>query len=436
MRQRRAHAGLGYEGVCDVLANTLRSRLRHDIFDQLIRDDDRVASLARLRTAMRSHVFKTSSVTLELDAIVARLDARTRRDGFHVLLEWHHTAYRFIEEEIPVLMLDYFQDLGIVERPAREVLPVLLDYYFLHLLGLCAMRAWDEGDPGQNLDRVSGLLADLQGPNGSGFQFMADVETLLFLAISGYEPDDLAYHRLLEKVESLDEFHRLKLALVAGPILGCHLRWGFSALYECDLDQMRVDNFVDYPWLFFAVATLVREYARLHRSGATGPGRDRVVEALLGGLTPDPAAFVGEAPASLAAYRTEHSQIRELLSRHREALLRDFEVHRPSATGYSPLGLLFNFPHNAVFAMVLMALRGDEGPHVPLNALLRGELQDDARLVAQRLTAYAAADPEQRGARWVLGVEYDPEAARDRFATTLDTIGNEGGGLDRIRESM
>ncbi len=51
--------------------------------------------------------------------------------------------------------------------------------------------------------------------------------------------------------------------------------------------------------------------------------------------------------------------------------------------------------------------------------------------MARRLTEYAAVNPERRGARWVLAVEYDLEVARARFATTIDTVGEDGGVVDR-----
>ena len=43
------------------------------------------------------------------------------------------------------------------------------------------MRAWDEGDPNANLDRVSQLIQTLNGAKGSGRRFVEDAETLLLL---------------------------------------------------------------------------------------------------------------------------------------------------------------------------------------------------------------------------------------------------------------
>src|SRR5690606_36220477 len=110
-----------------------------------------------------------------------------------------------IEEDIPVLLLDA---VALAESPPPDpvhALRVLLDYHLLYTIALFAVRAWDEGDPAANLERVGGLLADLGGPSGSGVRLVDRAETLLFVAVSTYEPDDMAYHRLLERVRALPE---------------------------------------------------------------------------------------------------------------------------------------------------------------------------------------------------------------------------------------
>jgi hypothetical protein len=89
--------------------------------------------------------------------------------------------------------------------------------------------------------------------------FVDDAAGLLFVAVSHYEPDDLAYHRLLDRVWELERGPRLEVAMLTGPLFGCHLRWGFPALYQRDVRLMRDDNFSDYPWVLFSVATLVEE---------------------------------------------------------------------------------------------------------------------------------------------------------------------------------
>jgi hypothetical protein len=262
-------------------------------------------------------------------------------------------------------------------------------------------------------------MAELQGPSGSGRRFVDDAETLLWIAISTYEPDDLAYHRLLARVRTLPEPQRGRIARVGGPLLGCHLRWGFAHLYECGLGRMRADNFIDYPWLFFAVAELAQDYARLSRGPE--PERIEVAGALLNALTPDPEAFLGQPPASLASHGAEHERVRTLLARHREALVSDFSRHAPRSGAYSPLGFHFNFPHNATFAMAVLGVTDASVPNVSLNALLTGD-DPSAGVFAERLTAFAAANPEPRGSRSVLGLYYDPGAAVAAYEGVVSTL--------------
>ena len=422
---RVSHDDRSFASAAHALAGVLRGPVRAAILDEALRDGDLRAALARLRGGMRAHAFRTAAGPVELDVLVPRLDALTRAEGIHVFLEWHEVAYRFIEEDIPVLLLDYVTAMGGARTP-RQTLAILLDYYFLYVLALCATRVWDGGDPGENLELVTGLLRDLQGADGSGLHLVEDAETLLFVATSTFEPDDLAYHRLLAKVASLPEERRLRVALAAGPVLGCHLRWGFPALYECDLPRMRADNFIDYPWLFFAVATLMQGWVRKLGDGEDGIGRARAAAALLNALSPDPDAFLGEPPASLAAHHAEHDRLRALFARHRVALAGDFAALRPVAGRYSPLGFHFNFPHNAVFAMVLIALLAEPAPNVPLDALLRDGPDDGVGELARRLTEYAVANPEPRGSRSVPGLHYDLAAARRSYADALAALDRLG----------
>lgn len=411
----------------DALRDALRGSGRREILDRALAGADPAEAVRRLGAGMRAHRFGVAAGELALDRIVAELDAPTRAEGFHVLLEWDHASHRFIPEDIAVLMLDYCARSAPPGRPVRTTLALLLDYYFLYLLALLALRIWDEGDPNANLDRVGALLGDLGGSMGSGRRLVEDAATLLFLAISGYEPDDFAYPRLLEKVARLDEAHRVGLALVGAPLFGCHLRWGFPALYRRDFGRMREDNFVDYPWLFTTVATLMERYDRLVAEGDGGPERDRVVEALLNGLSADPEAFTGEPPACLAAQRRHHDAFRVLLRRHRGALLHDIGSHRPRTRGYSPLAFHVNFPHNALIAMVVLATTDEATPNVPLDALFAAgsaaeAMRDPVEALARSLTAYAAAHPEHRGERRVMMVAYDPEVGLRSFERVVAAL--------------
>lgn len=378
---------------------------------------------------MRAHVFRGRFAPLVLDGFVRDYDLRTREEGFHVLHSWNHLEHHFTRENTPVLMLDRFAREWSAERATPRVQALLLDHYFFYVLAVMVMRAWDEGDPNRNLDRITGLLRHLQGPHGSGHQFVARAETLLLMAISHFHPDESAYPRLLERIRTLDRAHRVHFALAEAAILGSHLRWGFGVLYRRDLGRMRSDNVGDYPWLLFSVATLMEEYVRLREedeAGASGGGdavgtagsasaeavesapaespagrRVRVLEGLIDGLTPDPWAFTGAPPEALRPYEEEHSGFREAFADHRDDLLEEIARLRPAREAYSPLSYHCNFPHNAIMAKVSIQLADENAPNLPIDALFtratpwrRGEEQSVAADLPDAARRAGAPDPE------------------------------------------
>ena len=429
-----------WEAACRLLEEALRGPLRQDFLTDSMKGRDFAGALKRLRSAMRNHLFKTPATTVDLGDVVRTLDQRSQQEGFHVLKEWDQVAAQLSQEDVPILMLDYFAMMSSAAHQNRKSLAVLLDYYFLYVLALVVLRGWDEGDPNQNLDRVNGLLRDLQGPGGSGQRFIEDAATLLFVATSNFQPDETAYPRLLERVWTLDESHRVQVAKAGGPVLGTHLRWALTAIYERDLVRMRDDNAIDYPWLFFSVVILLREYARLR--GVAGNGaqtstveeaeRSRVTDALLNALSADPWAFVETPPPSLERYVDERAELRRLLTEHMDALLKDLEAHSPSDGRYSPISLQFNFPHNAVVSIVALALLATLPlPNLPFDALLyappRGsELERDTEMLAKAVTGYAAAHPEQRGDRRVLIVAYNPPLGLRSYTRTISALKKTG----------
>jgi hypothetical protein len=376
--------------------------------------------LKTLRDGFRSNSFPAVS----LQRIVNRLDGRTRDDGFHVLNDWDGKAEKLNDDTIPVEVASYAMERCGAGPSEKTVLAVLLDYYFFYVLALLALRAWDEGDANDNLDRVTRLLDALQRPPGSGQRFVDDAETLILVAVSHFEPDVRAYDRLLEKVKSLNEAHRSNLALAHAAILASHLRFGFEATYGRDILEMRKDNAPDYPWLLAALGTLMSRYARMVEDDAHGLERDRVVEGLLNGLTPDPRAFVGKPPASLAAFEEERSRFFELFQEHRDGLLEELEGHRPSEETYSPLSFFFNFPHNLLKGVVIDALLRGEPWKLSLNALLTGlprarEQSESRTALAKTMMGYARDSPDRIRGRLVPVIVYDPRAGRRTFAETM-----------------
>ena len=394
--------GITFTAAAARLEAVLRGSARGEILDALMPGDAPDGALARLRRAMHAHTFPTGagSEPVSLRSIVDSLDARTRREGLHVLQGWDYIAHRFPDEIAPVLMIDYCARVG-VAHDDRKSLTILLDQYFLSLLSLLAVRAWDDGDPNANLDRVTDLLRDLRGPQGSGDAFVEDAETLLLLAVSYFHPEECGYDAILDRIRTLDAAHQLRCALPCAAIMGTHLRWGLRFMYRRDVGLLRADNEVDYRWLLFSLLTLMRRYS---------PGDERVAEGLLGGLSADPWAFIGKAPAFLRGLQAEHDEFRDLLGAKKADLLRDFEALRPDAAAYSPLSFATNFLSNAAVAMVVVALRDDER-YPPLDALLSGErgVAESAERLATKLMEYSVANAEQLAGRGA------PLVVLDRF---------------------
>ncbi len=392
--------GVTFDEASERLEGVLRGSTRSEILDALVSEGGPSydGALMRLRRAMHTHTFPAGAGTVNLRRIVDALDARTRREGLHVLQGWDYIAHHFPDEIAPVLLLDYCERAG-VANDERRSLAILLDQYFLTLLSLLAVRSWDDGDANANLDRVTALLRELGGPSGCGHRFIDEVETLLLLAVSYFHPEERGYDSILERVKTLDAGHQLRFALPCAAIMASHLRWGLRFMYRREVGLMRKDNEVDYRWLLFALLTLMRAYSRLSVGGADDAEREPVVEGLLNGLSADVWAFVEKAPAFLRVLQAEHDEFRELFAQRRAGLLAEFEAQRPGPAQYSPFSFATNFLSNAAVAMVVVAL-SDEERYPSLDALFTRERSDDVSVgsagrLAQKLMDYSVANVER-----------------------------------------
>jgi hypothetical protein len=413
----------------DALEPLLSGGTRAAILEEVMRTGGFVDSLRRLRSSMAAHSFATEDRVIDLAKPVRKMDHRTRQDGFRVLHSWNHSTHRFTEDVVPVLMLDFFERAEVSEPNERLSLSILLDFYFLHLLSLCAVRAWDDGDPDENLDRLTRMVGELQGAEGSGHRFVADAETLLIYALSQFHPEERAYDRMIAKVATLHDAHQVTFACVSAAVLSAHLRWGFWLMYERDAVRMRRDNVGDYPWLLNSVTTLMRDYSREAASG--GSPRENVVGALLLGLAADPWAFAGAAPKALIEYQEQYRELTDLLREHGERVLVDFEALRPGKDSYSPLALHFNFPHNTIVAIVTLALLEGRPQALPLNALFSGapgdaEGAESRERLARTLMEFSRANPDRLGHRGAMLVAYDHLSGLRSFSLTVDAIGRKG----------
>ncbi len=424
-KRKKRPTKVSFDDACLTLETILREKTRREILDDISNAKNFRVSLSRLRDGMRSNLFKAGRQQVYLDKLIKQFDDRTRQDGFHVLHDWDGKADKLNQETIPVDIVNYLL-AGAKGHPERQVLAILLDYYFLYVLALMTLRSWD-GNADENVDRLNGLLGELQGPNGSGQKFTENAETLMLIATSHFEPDDTAYHRLLDRVRTWNESHRVKIALAHAAILGSHLRFGFEASYGRDIVALRDDNVPDYPWLCFAASTLMQAYSRMHDEGIQGAEREQVVEGILNSLTPDPRAFVGKPPASLAAYEDERSQVPALLGIHGRHLFEDGRSHRPSPDKYSPMSFFFNFPHNILKGMVVHSLLHGELSRLTMNDLLTGiprdpQLSESKTRLAQTLMAYARSSPDTIRGRPTPAVIYDPSAGLRFFVKTMGVI--------------
>ena len=404
--------------LCDQLEAALKGGFRRDLVDEALATGSTKKALKSLRGAMRSHSFKTASQRVVLDDFVRSFDALTREEGFEILHTWDHGKHVFVEKITPVLVLDHFENFASTSRAERTSLAILVDFYFLHPLILCAMRAWDDEDQDGVLDRVTGLLGLLQGTDGGGHQFVDDAETLLMLALAQFHPDDdNAYDRFAAKVWTLNSGHVVNFSRISAAVLGAHLRWGFGVMYGRDTTRMRDDNVGDYPWLLLAVEALMREYARLHDEGVQGPEREEIVEGLLNGLTADPWAFAGKIPDPLSGHAELYSSFCDLFVRYGTDLLEEFKGHWPPADGFSPLAFHFNFPHNVLSAVLMIVLDQGSACSLSMNTLLLGRhdgvvSEDSPHDFAYTLTSYAGSSPDKlddHGARLII---YDRHAGR------------------------
>ena len=423
-RQPRQRAEITFAAACEILEQALAGDARARMLEAFDIEGDFPRACTRLRNAMRGGVFPTEGAPVKLQPIVQGLDARARRGGLHVLETWDYREHRFTGEINPVLMLDRSALPRTPVDERRAVFAVLLDYYFVSVLGLVVVHAWDGGDLSRNLDRAGALLHALQERGGSGCRFVGDVETLLLASVSNYHPEESAYDGLAESLDALEGDHRTRMGMACAAVVGGHLRWGLQHMYGRDVGRMREDNVVDYPLVVFGLSTLMRRYDSLASDPDAGAERARVAEGVLNGLSADPRFALDRTPDWLRVFRAEHSEAREAILAHRDALLGDFAGLQPAAEQFSPLGFDCNFLSNAIVAVVATAV-ATPGDRPPLNALFTKAPDapwDGAASLrhAHELAAYARAT--RLSSDRVPLVVYDPRAAANAYNKTISLL--------------
>ena len=420
-----------FERACDALQAALAGNFRRDVVETVAHVQPLGRALERFRLGMRTHLWQIGDARLDLRDIIDTLDQGARREGFHVLHDWDGKADAVTPNSIALDMVEYLIAQRGTAATERAAISIVIDFYFLYLLALVAMRAWEAGDAGANLDRVTALVAHLQGPHGSGQRFAVNAETLLLIATSHYEPNETGYDLLLSRARTLPAANRTAMALTHAQAMGGHLRFGYEVTYGRDLKAMRDDNVADYPWLCFGLAGLMDEYDRLAAAGERGDAADRIAEALINGLSPDPDALLVRPPSSLDAHRGEFERFATLFERYRRELVDTFEGHRPRDQGYWPIALFFNFSQNVLKGFVVDALLhgqpGSAGLNDFFSGVPRGGAASDSKLaVSRRLMAYSRAHPDSIRGRLSPVIVYDPIVGRHYF----------GGAMRKIKQAL
>ena len=409
----------------DALESLLVGDARRAFVEDLASDASFPRALDRLKSHMRRHAYPLLDGDLSMARWVAKLDQLTASEGFRVLQSWDHLAHRFSRDDVPVMLVDYYDYLRQGRDGTRESLAVLLDFHLLHLVALIAMRAWDEPDPDRVMDRVEELLGQLQGEWGSGHRFVDSAGMILILAVSQFHPLDVAYDNLIDRIRALDPRHRVHFARLSGGALGSHLRWGLTQMYRGDVPRMRDDNVGDYPWLLFAVATLMDAFA----AEEDGALRRSIGVDLLNALTSDPGAFTGTLLEVFAPYGAEYDRFREQFVEATPELRELFAELRPTKERYSPLSFCFNFPHNAIVACTTMAALAGRPEPVPFDDLLLGDDgavatadRDPRERLARDLMRYAGARPERLEARGNRLILYDSVLAQQIHEASMTEL--------------
>lgn len=403
-----------FTDLCRLMTPVLAGPSRSEIVERAAEEPRLVGALARIADALGTDTLRPARGAVRLGKLMRHYDALTRADGFHVLHEWDPGAPGPHDEAVPVNVLRYVSMLRKNDATDRRVLAIVLDYYFLHVLALMAVRIWDDGDANAHLDRLSELVAHLQGPQGSGHRFVADAETLLLVATSRFEREPRGYALLLDRVRTLQPVHQVRMALSHGAALGCHLRFGYEAAYARSAHLMRDDNAPDYPWLRWSVLTLLEPFV----AGVEEPARSVVVESLLGALAADPSHVMGDPEVAAA------------IGPHRSALGDACEPFRPGPAAYSPLSFFFNFSHSVVRGAVVDAMLWGEPWPVTLNDLLSSRIDVPAGAaplekrvaLATTLMDYARKNPHRVRGKATPWIVYDPVTGRQVFNEAVQSL--------------
>ena len=211
--------------------------------------------------------------------------------------------------------------------------------------------------------------------------------------------------------------------------MGSHLRFGFEATYGRDTVSMRDDNVADYPWLCFALMTVMQEYERLAAAGAddedTRAGGRGAAERPVGRRA---RVRRRSRPRRCRASEADRGEFASCSSSTATTCSPTFERYRPSADSYSPLAFFFNFSHNVLKGTVVDALLRGRAVAADLRRhadrpVARPASEPALKVeLARTLMGYARANPDTIRGRPMPVIVYDPDAGSRAFSVMLGKL--------------
>ena len=176
-------------------SSTLTGTFRAEVVQEL-RVRAPSAPPGRLAEAMGPTWWAFGGAQLTLARAVRDYDRRTRT---RISRPTTGTGWRHVNPTRSRWTCSRSSSASAARRPSTVVPSVLIDYYFMHVLSLLTLRAWDEGRRRRQPRPPRRPAGAAAGPAGSGQQFARDAATLLLIATAHYEREGGGVHLLLAR---------------------------------------------------------------------------------------------------------------------------------------------------------------------------------------------------------------------------------------------
>jgi hypothetical protein len=269
----------------------------------------------------------------------------------------------------------------------------LFNLFVLRRLMLLAMRLWDAGQPGERLEPLQQVLAELNRTTPAEQPTLVrDARSLFALAQSPTTDELHGYFVIAERIaETLAEKDRIEVLKASVRMAGGHLRSQLrhvSMQRRVALDERnlllstRRSNALDVATLMQGLVPLLEAYENAARNGDYDERLD-LADAILQGMSPDPKLFlnrldllgpysmiehlftamhadgaVGCAPRYTPMGERHLALLQKysaLAPRLAKQLLDDCTRFRPVPGAYSPYGVLYGFSSRLLEHMALKA---------------------------------------------------------------------------------